>query len=39
MLLLSNDDGVRAEGLSALAEALSPLDTLLVVAPATEQSA
>ncbi len=39
MLLLSNDDGVRAEGLTALAEALSPVDALLVVAPATEQSA
>ena len=39
MLLLSNDDGVRAEGLSALAVALAEVDDLLVVAPATEQSA
>lgn len=39
MLLLSNDDGIQAPGLEALADALSPLDALLVVAPATEQSA
>jgi 5'-nucleotidase len=39
MLLLSNDDGVHAEGLSALAEALAPHDDILVVAPSTEQSA
>ena len=39
MLLLSNDDGVLAEGLAALATALAPIDTLLVVAPAIEQSA
>ena len=39
MILLSNDDGILAPGLAALADALSPLDDMLVVAPATEQSA
>lgn len=38
-ILLSNDDGVHAAGLSALQEALSDLGELTVVAPEREQSA
>ncbi len=38
-LLLSNDDGVDAEGLRALAEALLPLGEVTVCAPDREQSA
>lgn len=38
-LLLSNDDGVHAPGLAALAEGLSVDHEVWVVAPATEQSA
>jgi 5'-nucleotidase len=38
-LLLTNDDGVRAEGLRALAERLRPLAEVVVVAPDREQSA
>ncbi len=38
-ILVSNDDGVHAPGLRALAEALSPLGEVSVMAPLTEQSA
>ncbi|MBI5524020.1 MAG: 5'/3'-nucleotidase SurE [Desulfarculus sp.] len=38
-LLLTNDDGVYAPGLSALHAALAPLHEVIVVAPETEQSA
>jgi 5'-nucleotidase len=39
LILLSNDDGIDAPGLRALAGALSELGTVAVVAPAQEQSA
>jgi 5'-nucleotidase len=39
LVLLSNDDGIDARGLAALAAALDGLGTLAVVAPAQEQSA
>ena len=39
LILVTNDDGVYAEGLSALADAMTPLGEVAVVAPATEQSA
>jgi 5'-nucleotidase len=39
LVLLSNDDGIDARGLAALAAALDGLGTLAVVAPAEEQSA
>ncbi|HLT47612.1 MAG TPA: 5'/3'-nucleotidase SurE [Rubricoccaceae bacterium] len=39
LVLLSNDDGVDARGLAALAAALDGLGTVAVVAPAQEQSA
>lgn len=39
LILLSNDDGIDAHGLAALASALEGLGTLAVVAPAHEQSA
>ncbi|NLF40392.1 5'/3'-nucleotidase SurE [bacterium] len=38
-ILLSNDDGIDAPGLRALAAALAPVAELFIVAPATEQSA
>ncbi len=38
-LLLSNDDGIHATGLRALAEALSPLGKITVVAPNRNRSA
>ena len=38
-ILVSNDDGVEARGLRALAEALSPLGEVIVCAPDREQSA
>ena len=38
-LLLSNDDGFFAPGLISLAKALEPLGRVVVVAPATDQSA
>lgn len=38
-ILVTNDDGVHAEGLWALARALRPLGEVTVVAPAQEQSA
>lgn len=39
LILVTNDDGVHAEGLNALAEALAQVGEVAVVAPATEQSA
>lgn len=39
LILISNDDGVAAQGIRALREALSPLADLVVVAPDREQSA
>ncbi len=39
ILLVSNDDGVRSEGIVALARALEPLGTVYVVAPDRERSA
>ncbi|MDX1418762.1 MAG: 5'/3'-nucleotidase SurE [Rubricoccaceae bacterium] len=39
LVLLSNDDGIDARGLAALAAALDGIGTLAVVAPAHEQSA
>jgi 5'-nucleotidase len=38
-ILVSNDDGIDAPGISALADALAPLGEVYVVAPASEQSA
>jgi 5'-nucleotidase len=38
-ILVTNDDGVRAPGLAALAKALKPLGDVTVVAPANEMSA
>jgi 5'-nucleotidase len=38
-ILVTNDDGVRSEGIKALAEALRPLGEITVVAPLTEASA
>ncbi len=38
-ILVTNDDGVRADGLGALARALVPLGDVLVVAPSKEASA
>ncbi len=39
MILLSNDDGIQAPGLSALCKALKEIDEVMVVAPETEMSA
>ncbi len=39
VILVSNDDGVRSEGIVALAEALKDLGTVYVVAPDRERSA
>jgi 5'-nucleotidase len=39
LILLSNDDGIKAEGLSALAEAMAELGDIVVVAPDRERSA
>jgi 5'-nucleotidase len=39
VILVTNDDGVHAEGLRALGEALAPLGEVFVVAPDREQSA
>jgi 5'-nucleotidase len=39
LILVSNDDGVDAEGLAALAAALEPLGRVVVVAPDRERSA
>ncbi len=38
-ILLTNDDGIYAPGLRALRSELRKLGEVLVVAPATEQSA
>ncbi len=38
-ILISNDDGIFSEGIKALAEALSSLGQVIVVAPDREQSA
>jgi 5'-nucleotidase len=38
MILLTNDDGIEAPGLYALAAALTDYDSVFVVAPAEEQS-
>lgn len=38
-ILVSNDDGYNSEGIVALAQALSPLGRVIVVAPSTNQSA
>lgn len=39
LILVSNDDGVQAPGLAALASALEPLGQVVVVAPDRERSA
>jgi 5'-nucleotidase len=39
VILVTNDDGVHAQGLAALAAALAPLGEVYVVAPDREQSA
>src|SRR5918993_2103900 len=39
LLLVTNDDGVHAAGLAALARALEPLGDVYVIAPEREQSA
>jgi 5'-nucleotidase len=38
-ILISNDDGIHAPGIKALAEGLSPLGEVSIMAPLTEQSA
>lgn len=38
LVLVTNDDGINAPGLAALAEALAPLGEVYVVAPEREQS-
>jgi len=38
-ILVTNDDGVRSDGVHALADALKPLGDVIVVAPQTEASA
>src|SRR5207249_5986705 len=39
LLLVTNDDGVHAGGLAALAEVLEPLGEVWIIAPEREQSA
>ena len=39
VILVTNDDGIHARGLQALADALAPLGEVHVVAPDREQSA
>jgi 5'-nucleotidase len=39
LILVTNDDGIHAAGLAALAEALEPLGEVWVIAPEREQSA
>lgn len=39
IILVSNDDGIRSEGIQCLARALEPLGTVYIVAPDREQSA
>lgn len=38
-ILVSNDDGIHAEGLRVLAEAVAPLGHVIIIAPDREQSA
>jgi 5'-nucleotidase len=38
-ILVTNDDGYRSEGIHALADALTPLGDVIIVAPTTEKSA
>ena len=38
-ILVTNEDGIHADGLRALAKALRPLGTVTVIAPDREQSA
>jgi 5'-nucleotidase len=38
-ILVTNDDGVRSDGIAALADALKPLGEVIVVAPLAEASA
>src|SRR5262245_23182472 len=38
-ILVTNDDGYRSEGIRALADALSPLGSVTIVAPIEESSA
>jgi len=38
-ILITNDDGIHSEGIVALAEALSPLGEITIIAPAREMSA
>ena len=38
-ILISNDDGISAEGIRALAEAMSDFGDVYVVAPHTQRSA
>jgi len=38
-ILITNDDGIRADGITALAAALKSLGRVVVVAPASQQSA
>src|SRR5262245_27163699 len=38
-ILVTNDDGIQADGIRALAEALAPLGTISIMAPDREQSA
>ena len=39
LILVSNDDGYNSDGIRALAEAVSDYANVVVVAPATDQSA
>jgi 5'-nucleotidase len=39
LILVTNDDGIEAEGLAALCEAVEPLGELWIVAPQAQQSA
>jgi 5'-nucleotidase len=38
-ILVTNDDGIQADGIRALADALAPLGTVSIIAPDREQSA
>jgi len=38
-ILVTNDDGIHAEGIQVLADALNPIGTVWIVAPQQEQSA
>jgi 5'-nucleotidase len=39
MILVTNDDGIAAEGLRTLADAMRPLGEVTIIAPDREQSA